>query len=90
MPLQINKPHLTLIRCDNIYFLFGNDWLSVATDTYMYWQSVATTTCIPWVCIKLAFCYEDDYTHSFTDSVLEVCKVTCPLPNEGFWLEEVL
>jgi hypothetical protein len=25
-------PHLTLIRCDNSYFLFGNDWLSVATE----------------------------------------------------------
>jgi hypothetical protein len=31
--VQTNKPHLTLIRCDNSYFLFGNDWLSVATDT---------------------------------------------------------
>lgn len=23
--VKINKPHLTLIRCDNSYFLFGND-----------------------------------------------------------------
>jgi hypothetical protein len=42
------------------------------------------------VSIAPVFCYEDDYTHSFTDSVLEVCKVTCPPTSEEFWLEEAL